>query len=135
MLLLDTSTTSAFMHRDPRASRRLRDEDPTTVYLCAPVAAEICFGLARPRAGSRRQRLLASAFGRLRAALRWADWSEPASSAFGQRKATLRQRGTPTGDKDLAKASIALRLPARLARHFARIDDLELVDWSGSEQS
>ena len=139
MLLLDTSATSAFMHRHPGALRRLRDEDPSKVYLCTPVAAEICFGLSRLRAGSRRQRLLANEFGRLRAALRWADWSEPASSAFGEWKATLQQRGTPIEDMDLAIASIALSLPARLAtcniRHFARIDDLELVDWSGSEHS
>lgn len=139
MLLLDTSAASAFMHRDPSALRRLRGEDPSTVYLCTPVAAEICFGLARLRAGSRRQRLLASEFERLRAALRWADWTEPASSAFGQWKAKLQQRGTPIEDMDLAIASIALSLPARLAtcnmRHFAGIDELELVDWSGSERS
>ncbi|MDE0262822.1 MAG: type II toxin-antitoxin system VapC family toxin [Bryobacterales bacterium] len=139
MLLLDTSAVSAFMHRDPSALHRLRGEDPSTVYLCTPVAAEICFGLSRLRAGSRRQRLLADEFARLRGALRWADWSEPASLVFGQWKATLQQRGTPIEDMDLAIASIALSLPARLAtckmRHFARIDDLELVDWSGSERS
>ena len=124
------------MHRHPSALRRLQGEDPSTVFLCTPVAAEICFGLSRLRAGSRRQRLLASEFERLRTALRWADWSEPASVAFGQWKATLQQRGTPIEDMDLAIASIALSLPARLAtcnmRHFARIDDLELVDWSES---
>lgn len=40
---------------------------------------------------------------------------------------------------DLAIASIALSLPARLAtwnlRYFARIDDLELIDWSEPKQS
>ena len=139
MLLLDTSAASEFMHRRPSALRRLRDEDPSTVYLCTPVAAEICFGLSRLEAGSRRHRVLTGEFGRLRAALRWADWSEPASLAFGHWKATLQQRGTPIDDMDLAIASIALSLPARLAtcnmRHFARIDDLELVDWSGSDPS
>ena len=139
MLLLDTSAASEFMHRRPNALRRLRGEDPSTVYLCTPVAAEICFGLARLKAGSRRHRLLSSEFGRLRAALRWADWSEPASSAFGHWKAMLQQRGTPIEDMDLAIASIALSLPARLAtcnmRQFARIDDLELVDWSSPEPS
>ena len=139
MLLLDTSAVSAFMHRDSSTLHRLGEEDPSTVYLCTPVAAEICFGLARLRAGSRRQRLLASEFGRLRAAVRWADWNEPAASAFGRWKATLQQRGTPIEDMDLAIASIALSLPARLAtcniRHFARIDNLELVDWSGAERS
>ena len=40
---------------------------------------------------------------------------------------------------DLAITSIALSLPARLANcnmlHFARIDALELIDWSETKQS
>ena len=103
------------------------------LYLCKPVAAEIWLGLSRLEADSRR-RLLTNEFRRLRPVLRWADWSEPASSLFGQWKAALQQRGTPIDDMDLAIAPVALSLPARLAtynvRHFARIDDLELVDWS-----
>ena len=135
MLLLDTSAVSAFMQRRPDALRRLREQDPSTVYLCAPVAAEVHFGLSRLPPHSRRRRLLSSEFQRLRAALRWIDWNEAATRAFGQWKATLQQRGTPLEDMDLAIASIALCLPAQLAtanvRHFVRIDDLDVVDWSG----
>ena len=135
MLLLDTSAVSAFMQRRPDALRRLREQDPSTVYLCAPVAAEVHFGLSRLPTHSRRRRLLASEFQRLRAALRWIDWNEAATRAFGHWKAMLQQRGTPIEDMDLAIASVALGLPARLAtanvRHFARVDDLEIVDWSG----
>ena len=134
MLLLDTSAVSAFMHRRPHVVRQLRGEDPSVVYLCTPVAAEISFGLSRLESDSRRRLLLTSEFQRLRAALRWADWSEAASEVFGRWKATLQQRGTPIEDMDLGIASIALSLPARLAtcnmRNFARIDELELVDWS-----
>lgn len=134
MLLLDTSAASAFMHRRPDALRRLHQEDRSTVYLCTPVAAEIHFGLSRLAPGSRRRHLLAAEFQRLRAAVRWIDWNEAASRTFGHWKATLQHRGTPIEDMDLAIASIALGLPARLAtanvRHFARIDDLELSDWS-----
>ena len=137
MLLLDTSAASAFMHRRPDALRRLHAEDPSTVYLCAPVAAEIHFGLSRLAPGSRRRHLLAAEFQRLRGAVRWMDWNEAASRAFGRWKAMLQQRGTPLEDMDLAIASVALSLPARLAtaniRHFARVDDLELSDWSAPE--
>ncbi len=137
MLLLDTSAVSALMHRRPDALHRLRDEDPSCVYLCTPVAAEVQFGLSKLESGSRRQLLLAREFRRLREALRWVDWSEPASRAFGQWKAALQQRGTPIEDMDLAIASIALGLPARLAtlnvRHFSRIDGLDVVDWSAAE--
>ena len=135
MLLLDTSAVSAFMHRRADALLRLRERDASTVYLCAPVAAEIHFGLSRLPPDSNRRRLLANEFQRLRAALRWIDWNEAATRAFGHWKATLQHRGEPIEDMDLAIASIALSLPAQLAtaniRHFARIDDLDIVDWSG----
>ena len=135
MLLLDTSAASAFMHRRPHALLLLRERDPSTVYLCAPVAAEIHFGLSRLPPESRRRRLLANEYQRLRAAVRWIDWSEAATRVFGHWKATLQRRGTTLEDMDLAIASIALSLPAQLAtantRHFARIDDLDIVDWSG----
>lgn len=139
MLVLDKSAVSAFMHRRPVALHGLREEDPSAVYLCTPGAAEIWFGLSRPEADSRRRRLLTNEFRRLCAVLRWADWSEPASSVFGQWKAALQQRGTPIEDMDLVIASIALSLPARFAtcnvRHFAGIDDLKLVDWSEPKRS
>ena len=134
MLLLDTSAVSAFMHRRAGALRRLQEEEPSNVYLCTPVAAEIHFGLSRLEAGSHRRRLLEEEFRRLRAAVRWVDWQESASIEFGRWKTRLQERGTPIEDMDLAIASVALGLPARLAtmniRRFARIDDLEPVDWS-----
>lgn len=137
MLLLDTSAVSAFMHRRPDALQRLREQDPTTVYLCAPVTAEIRFGLSRLIPGSARRSLLTAEFQRLRAAVRWTDWNEAAAQAFGLWKATLQHRGTPIEDMDLAIASVALSLPAQLAtanlRHFARIDDLSLVDWTAPD--
>ena len=134
-----SSAVSAFMHRCPIVLHGLWEEDPSAVYLCTPVAGEIWFGLSRLEADSRRRRLLTNEFRRLCAVLRCADWSEPASSFFGQWKAALQQRGALIEDMDLAIASIALSLPARLAscnmRHFARIDDLKLVDWSEPKHS
>ena len=137
MLLLDTSAASEIMRRRPDALRRLRDEDPSRVWLCTPVAAEIHFGLSRLPDGSSRRGLLESEFRNLRTAVRWIDWNESASHAFGRWKTRLQQRGTPIEDMDLAIASIALTLPARLAtcnvRHFIRIDDLEVDDWSSQQ--
>jgi len=70
MLLLDTSGISALMHRRPHAVRQLRDEDPSVVYLCMPLAAEIYFGMSRLESDSRCRLLLASESQRLRDALR-----------------------------------------------------------------
>ncbi len=136
MLVLDTSAASEIMRRRPEALRRLRNEDPSSVWLCTPVAAEIHFGLSRLPDGSSRRGLLESEFRNLRTTVRWIDWNEPASQAFGHWKTLLQQRGTPIEDMDLAIASVALTLPARLAtlnvRHFARIDDLQVDDWAAS---
>lgn len=101
-----------------------------------PVAAEIELGLALLAVGSRRRALLDREYRRLRSAVRWAGWTEPAASEFGLWKARLREQGNPIEDLDLVIASIALTLPGRLAtanaRHFTRIETLEVVDWSAA---
>jgi tRNA(fMet)-specific endonuclease VapC len=133
-LLLDTSVVSALMHRDRAALERLRLEDPSSVYLCTPVAAEIEYGLALLASESRRRALLEREYRLLRSAVRFTDWNESAASDFGLWKVRLRERGKPVDDMDLIIASVALTLPARLAtsnpRHFARIEVLSVVDWS-----
>lgn len=134
MLLLDTNVVSALMERERSAWSRLRVEVRSGVFLCAPVAAEIRYGLSKLPVGSRKRRILESEYDRLRAHLRWVDWDERAAGLFGDWKATLYGRGKPVEDMDIAIASIALALPARLAtrnlRHFSRIEDLEVSDWS-----
>jgi predicted nucleic acid-binding protein len=138
MLLLDTSAVSSLMHRSRTALERLRDEDPSSVYLCTPVAAEIEFGLSLLETASRRRALLDREYRRLRLAVRFTDWTESAAAEFGFWKARLRERGKPIDDMDLIIASIALSLRARLAttntRHFARIEGLSIVDWSRQDR-
>lgn len=91
------------------------------------------FGLARLQPESTRRRLLAREYGRLRALLEWADWTEGAAQIFGQQKARLQQRGQMISDMDVAIGSIALALDAAVAtlnvRHFVRLDGLEVEDW------
>lgn len=133
MLLLDTNAVSAVMHRRPEALERMRAEEPWSVILCSPVAAEIQYGLARLAAGSRRRKLLEAEYRRLRKVVGWQDWTEEAAAEYGRLKATLEQKGTRIDDMDLVIASVALTLGARLAtcnsRHFSRIEGLELDDW------
>ena len=60
-------------------------------------------------------------------------FDENAAYHFGRIKDKLRRRGMPIGEPDLQIASIALHhalpLATHNARHFIRIDGLELVDW------
>lgn len=134
MIVLDTSALSAVMHAAPSAVDRLRLLTPRDVILVAPVAAEIRFGLERLPRGSRRRALLEEEYGRIRAAVRWEDWSEEAADEFGRQKARLARLGRLIEDFDLAIGSIALVLDAGLAtlnaRHMERIRGLAVEDWS-----
>lgn len=133
MLVLDTSAASAVMHGLDPAVVRLRTERPHDVILPSLVAAEIRFGLERLTRGSRRRRLLEAEYARLRAAVRFEDWSEAAAEEFGRQKARLSRTGTIIEDFDIAIGSAAIVLYARLAtlnaRHMARLQGLAIEDW------
>jgi tRNA(fMet)-specific endonuclease VapC len=134
MIVLDTNVVSALMHRIPEALSRLRMSEPVDVILCAPVAAEIQYGLCRLESGSKRRALLADEYARLRDVVAWVDWTEAAASEFGRQKALLEARGTAVEDMDIAIGSVALVLGARVAtynvRHLERLEGLSIDDWS-----
>jgi predicted nucleic acid-binding protein len=134
MVLLDTNVVSALMHRIPGALSRLRLTEPVDVVLCSPVAAEVHYGLSRLAKGSRRRRVLAEEYARLRETVAWVDWTEAAASEFGRQKALLEARGAPIEDMDVAIGSVALTLGARMAtynvRHLERLDGLVIDDWT-----
>ena len=75
MLVLDTSAVSTVMHRVPHSLDRLAELSPAEIVLSAPVAAEVSFGLARLGATTKRRRLLADEYRKLRELARWADWT------------------------------------------------------------
>ncbi len=134
MLVLDTSAASAVMHGMNTAVVRLRTERPQDVILLSPVAAEIRFGLGRLARGSRRRRLLEAEYARLRAVIRFEEWSEAAAEEFGRQKARLSRTGMIIEDFDIAIGSAAVVLGARLATlnaaHMARLQGLAIEDWA-----
>jgi predicted nucleic acid-binding protein len=133
-VVLDTNVVSAIMHRLPAALARLRASEPADVVLCTPVAAEIHYGLSRLARGSKRRLLLTEEFERIRQAVAWVDWTEPAALEFGRQKAMLESRGSPIDDMDVAIGSVALALGARVAtynaRHLQRLEGLAIDDWT-----
>lgn len=133
MLVLDTSAVSTVMHRVPRSLERLADTSPADIVLSAPVAAEISFGLALLASRSKRRRLLASEYQKLREVARWADWTEPAAWQFGLLKAQLRSCGRVIDDLDIAIGSVAIQLGAPVAthnaEHFRVLEGVEVDDW------
>ena len=133
MLVLDTSAVSTVMHRSPGSLERLAEHRPSEIVLSAPVAAEISFGLARLGATTKRRRLLEGEYRRLRELVRWVDWNESAAVQFGVLKARLFGGGRIIDDLDIAIASIAIQLRARLAthnaKHFRALEELDVDDW------
>lgn len=132
-LVLDTSAVSTVMHRVPSSLKRLAVYSPKDIVLCAPVAAEVSFGLARLGAKTKRRKLLTAEYQRLRDVVRWVDWTESAALRFGSLKARLYSGGRIIDDFDIAIGSIAVELDARLAthnaKHFRELEGLEVDDW------
>lgn len=98
-----------------------------------PVWAEIEYGLARLSPSQKRERLL----GRnrlLRDELLTAPWTHEVSESFGRFKAGMERRGERLDDFDVAIAAHAIVLDATLVtanvRHLARIDGLDVENWS-----
>ena len=134
MLVLDTSALSRLMQAAPVALGHAGEHRPGDLFVAPPVAAEIQFGIARLRPGSRRAQLLRSQYRRWRALVAWIPWTEAASDIFGEQKARLETRGILIEDMDIAVAAIAMThgfgVATCNARHFGRIEGLRVDDWS-----
>ncbi len=134
MLVLDTSAFSRLMQAEPVALGHAGRHRPGDLFVTPPVAAEIQFGIARLSTGSRRVQLLRSQYRRWRALAEWLPWTEAASDIFGEQKARLEARGGLIEDLDIAVAAIAMAhgfaVATCNARHFGRIEDLRVDDWS-----
>lgn len=121
------------MRRDAYVRRQLVSIPANDCVVCAPVAAEIEYGLACLQVGSRRLELLRREWDAVRTAVQWLDWDADAAAAFGVIKARLRSLGAPIQDMDVAIAACAMAIGAEVAtcnaRHFARIDGIVVLDW------
>jgi tRNA(fMet)-specific endonuclease VapC len=135
MLVLDTSALSRLMQAEPVALRHAGQYRPGDLFVTPPVTAEIQFGIARLRVGSRRAQLLRSQYRRWRALAEWLEWTEAASDIFGEQKARLESRGVLIEDMDIAVAAIAMAHGFGVAtcnvRHFRRLEGLRVDDWAG----
>ena len=138
MLVLDTSALSRLMRAEPVALGHAGEHRPGDLFVAPPVAAEIGFGIARLRVGSRRAQLLRSQYRRWRALAEWLPWTETASDIFGEQKARLETRGALIEDMDIAVAAIAMAhgfgVATCNARRFGRIEGLRVDDWSGARR-
>lgn len=133
--VLDTNAVALVMKGDASALAHLERAARTDVFLPQPVVAEVEYGIQRlPR--SKRRELLAERWALIASQLQRATWSDDVSRHFGAIKAKLERTGQRVEDMDVAIAAHALSLDATLAsanfKHFSRIPELRVRDWSAA---
>lgn len=129
---LDTNIISYLWRQDAMVEARLRAVDPSRVSVPAIVLAELQFGrFNNPERAPKLEILIAD----LRSAYPVLPFDAAAGEWFGRLKARL--RGTPMEERDLLIASTALAhghaLVTHNTRHFQRIEELVLLDWSSKD--
>jgi tRNA(fMet)-specific endonuclease VapC len=127
--LLDTNAVIALMKNNASVIAQVRRVGRTELRLCAPVEAELWFGVCKSgRPEENQQRLLT-----LLSWLPSLPFSSEAAPHFGEIRAALVSQGQPIGPYDLQIAAIAraqgLVVVTHNTREFARVPGLMLEDW------
>lgn len=140
MIVLDTNVISETMRRKPDQTvvAWLDSQTPNDLYLCAPVLAEIEYGIARLPDSERKKTL----FGLCREMVtqvfdgRILAFDAPAAEVYGNLVAKREVAGSPIGIMDALIAAIARSNHAALATrnvgHFAETG-LTLINPFGAE--
>ncbi len=127
--LLDTNAAIALLKEHPQMQSHVRRVGQSALRVCAPVEAELWFGVSKSaRQEQNRARLLTL--------LEWLPslpFAGQATRHFGDIRAHLANIGTPIGPYDLQIAAIALANDLTVitnnTREFARVPGLKLEDW------
>jgi tRNA(fMet)-specific endonuclease VapC len=128
-LLLDTNVCIAIVNRDERVRPHLERRSPRQLRMSAITLAELRFGVAKSREGTRAATNVRS----LVAKVGVVPFDEAATEAYGTLRALLERRGAPIGPLDTLIAAHALSLGWTLAtnntREFRRVPGLKVEDW------
>ena len=129
LYLLDTNAIVALMKENINVMEQVRRVGRDQLRICAPVEAELWFGVYKSgRPEENRHHLLT-----LLAWLPSLPFSSEATQHFGDIRAALAGQGKPIGPYDLQIAAIArahgLIVVTHNTREFARVPGLMLEDW------
>lgn len=127
--LLDTNAVIALMKNHPHVVGHIRQVGRSELAICAPVEAELWFGVCKSnRTEENRRRLLI-----LLAWLPSLPFAGEATRHFGEIRATLARQGNPIGPYDLQIAAIALSHDLTLVTdnvdEFSRVPGLKIENW------
>jgi tRNA(fMet)-specific endonuclease VapC len=128
--LLDTNAWIVYLKSPASKIRdRLEKLQPSDVFLCSVVKAELLHGAAKYGNRERRLEILRELF----APYRSLPFDDAAASAYGQIRHDLEVLGRAIGPNDLMIAAIAhtnrLTLVTSDTGEFSRVTGLKLEDW------
>ncbi len=127
--LLDTNACIALLRNDEPITQRVVFAGEGHLWLCAPVKAELSFGVCKSQRVAENQARLHRFFVNLPSL----PFDDDAAQHFGDIRAALACQGKPIGPYDLQIAAIArahdLIVVTHNTREFARVPGLMLEDW------
>jgi tRNA(fMet)-specific endonuclease VapC len=129
MYLLDTNTCIGFLNGKPDVIANFQQQNPSDLYLCSVVKAELLFGAWASQRSAENLRKLEPFFKPLVSL----PFDDACADYFGRIRAELKSKGQPIGGNDLFIASIALANDLTLVTHntkeFSKVSGLRLEDW------
>ena len=130
MVMLDTNTCIALIKQKPAHTlQKFSKYQVGDIGISAVTLAELRYGVFKSQHQAKNQ----AALDEFILPLEIAAFDEPATTAYGELRATLEKRGTPVGPLDTMIAAHALNLGATLVtnntREFNRVPRLKVVDW------
>jgi len=130
IFLPDTNVWIRFLNPGENMVKdRFLAADPSTIWLCAVVKAELFFGAMKSSRIPENLALLDELF----ADFKSLSFDDDAARKYGEIRSDLVRMGTPIGPNDLMIAAIASVHAAVLVTHnireFTRVTDLKVEDW------
>ena len=102
--------------------------DPSTIFLCSVVKAELFFGALKSTRIKENLGLLDELFANFESVF----FDDDAAGKYGEIRSDLARKGTPIGPNDLmiaAIASVQAVLVTHNTREFERVTGLRVEDW------
>jgi len=130
IFLPDTNVWIRFLNPGENLVKdRFLSADPSTIWLCAVVKAELFFGAMKSSRILENLALLDGLF----ADFRSLSFDDAAARKYGEIRSDLARKGIPIGPNDLMIAAIASVHEAVLVTHntkeFTRVTALKIDDW------
>lgn len=130
--LLDTNAWIAYLKSHSSVVDKVRQEGVQSLFLCAPVRAELWFGACNSQQVEKNQSRLRELF----SVLPCLPFEEAAADVCGEVRAVLARQGRPIGPYDLQIAAIALQanltVVTRNVGEFERVPGLSVANWQDS---